>query len=49
MRAGLHIRSETPGGDPMKQEATCWSVSVLETARESGPANLWVSHSDSPD
>lgn len=44
-RAGLHIRSVTPGGDPTRREATCWSVSVWVTAKESGPANLSVSHS----
>lgn len=42
-RVELHIRSVTPGGDPMKQEATCWSVSVWVTARESGHASLSVS------
>lgn len=45
-KAELHIRSATPGGDHMKQEDTCWSVSVWGTVKESGPANLWVSHSD---
>lgn len=27
----------------MKREDTCWNVSVWETAKESGPANLLVS------
>lgn len=44
-RAGLHIRSVTPGGDPTRREATCWSASAWVTAKESGPANLSVSHS----
>lgn len=30
----------------MKQVATCWSVSALVMARESGLANQSVSHSD---
>lgn len=46
MMAAPPIRSETPGGDLMK-EATCWSVSAWATGRENGPVNLLVSHSDS--
>lgn len=28
----------------MRRAVTCWSASVWVTARESGPANQWVSH-----
>lgn len=47
-RAEPHIRSVTHGGDPMKRGATCWSVSVWATAKESGPASLSVSRPQCP-
>lgn len=43
MKVGSLIKSGTLGRGLMTLLTTCWSVCVLEMAKESGPANLWVS------
>lgn len=43
MRMGGLTKSGTLGRGPMKQLTTCLSVFVLEMAKGSGLANLWVS------
>lgn len=43
MKVGGLIKSATLGRGLMTQLTTCWSVCVLEMAKESGLANLWVS------
>jgi hypothetical protein len=39
MKGVSPIRLVTPGGDHMRLVATCWSVCVLVTAKENGPAS----------
>lgn len=43
MKVGGLIKLGTLGRGLMTQLTICWSVCVLEMAKESGLANLWVS------